>query len=79
MEIPVQKVIYSKGTRMGVCLRVSCPVKHFITVMYRERSNGRLGLGDGNFPNTAMNEGVPYPIRLRIPGVRIVHLEAGGM
>ncbi|OSX65942.1 hypothetical protein POSPLADRAFT_1165938 [Postia placenta MAD-698-R-SB12] len=48
-------------------------------LVWGERSNGRLGLGDGNFPNTAMNEGVPYPIRLRIPGVRIVHLEAGGM
>lgn len=64
---------------MGVCLRASRPIKHFLTVTFRERSNGRLGLGDGDIPHTAMREGAPFPVRLRIPGVRIVHLEAGGM
>ncbi|KAF9819314.1 hypothetical protein IEO21_02202 [Rhodonia placenta] len=48
-------------------------------LVWGERSNGRLGLGDGDIPHTAMREGAPFPVRLRIPGVRIVHLEAGGM
>ena len=43
----------------------------------REKSVGRLGLADT--PKTSVRDGVPYPIRLDIPGVRIVSLVAGGM
>ena len=45
--------------------------------VYREKSQGRLGTLD--FPRTNVRDGVPYPIRLDIPGVRVVSLAAGGM
>nr|GAT45716.1 RCC1/BLIP-II protein [Mycena chlorophos] len=44
----------------------------------RENANGRLGLG--NKPRKRIGgSGVPFPTRLRIPGVRIVNLNTGGM
>ncbi|KAI0730903.1 RCC1/BLIP-II [Earliella scabrosa] len=45
--------------------------------VWGEKSVGRLGLADT--PKTSVRDGVPYPIRLDIPGVRIVSLVAGGM
>lgn len=44
--------------------------------VWGERSHGRLGLS--RFPKSAMHD-VPFPTQLRIPGVRIVSLVAGGM
>ena len=44
--------------------------------MCREKSQGRLGTLD--LPRTNVRDGVPYPIRLDIPGVRVVSLIAGG-
>jgi len=41
-----------------------------------EKSNGRLGLQ--NIPRSVV-AGVPYPVQVRIPGVRVVSLVAGGM
>ncbi|RPD64104.1 RCC1/BLIP-II [Lentinus tigrinus ALCF2SS1-7] len=45
--------------------------------VWGEKSQGRLGTFD--FPKTNVRDGVPYPIRLDIPGVRVVSLVAGGM
>ncbi|KNZ74628.1 SCF-associated factor 1 [Termitomyces sp. J132] len=45
--------------------------------VWGERSNGRLGLSE--FPTTSMRAQVPFPVQLRIPGIRIVSLVAGGM
>ncbi|KAI0358132.1 RCC1/BLIP-II [Trametes cingulata] len=45
--------------------------------VWGEKSQSRLGLTDP--PKTAVRDGVPYPVRLDIPGVRIVSLVAGGM
>ncbi|KZT10184.1 RCC1/BLIP-II [Laetiporus sulphureus 93-53] len=48
--------------------------------VWGERTHGRLGLTDGNIPDTAIRrDGVPYPVQLRIPHVRIVNIVAGGM
>ena len=46
------------------------------TVLYSEASNGRLGL---NLPIDVLREGLPSPTHLKIPGVKIVSLTAGGM
>ncbi|KAG6810891.1 hypothetical protein H0H92_009921 [Tricholoma furcatifolium] len=43
----------------------------------REKADGRLGLS--RFPKTASGRDVPFPMQLRIPGIRIVSLVAGGM
>ena len=43
-----------------------------------ENSHGRLGL-TGTPESTLGRQDVPFPVRLRIPGVRIVSLIAGGM
>lgn len=48
-----------------------------LNVSQSEKSQSRLGLVDT--PKTAVRDGVPYPVRLDIPGVRIVSLVAGGM
>ncbi|KAI9060932.1 RCC1/BLIP-II [Trametes sanguinea] len=45
--------------------------------VWGEKSQGRLGLSDP--PKSSIRDGVPYPVRLNIPGVRIVSLVAGGM
>ncbi|OBZ73495.1 hypothetical protein A0H81_06153 [Grifola frondosa] len=45
--------------------------------VWGERSHGRLGLD--NPPRTVVRDGVPYPVQLNIPGVRIVNIVAGGM
>ncbi|KAI8985750.1 RCC1/BLIP-II [Trametes punicea] len=45
--------------------------------VWGEKSQSRLGLSDP--PKTSVRDGVPYPVRLDIPGVRIVSLVAGGM
>ncbi|KAI0832117.1 RCC1/BLIP-II [Trametes gibbosa] len=45
--------------------------------VWGEKSQSRLGLS--NTPKTSVRDGVPYPTRLDIPGVRIVSLVAGGM
>ncbi|CDO70141.1 hypothetical protein BN946_scf184783.g25 [Trametes cinnabarina] len=45
--------------------------------VWGEKSQGRLGLSDP--PKSSVRDGVPYPVRLNIPGVRIVSLVAGGM
>lgn len=50
---------------------ISLPLQH------RETSRGRLGVA--RLPETSVPSGVPYPIRLKIPGIRIVSLVAGGM
>lgn len=44
--------------------------------VWGEKANGRLGLS--RFPKTN-SQGVPFPTQLRIPGVRLVNLVAGGM
>ena len=43
------------------------------------RGNGRLGLLPRLLPQTQVQGGVPFPVHLRIPNVRIVDLIAGGM
>ncbi|KZP09892.1 RCC1/BLIP-II protein [Athelia psychrophila] len=40
-----------------------------------QKANGRLGLT--SFPDTTLSD-VPYPVRIQIPGARIVSLVAGG-
>ncbi|KAI0640774.1 RCC1/BLIP-II [Trametes meyenii] len=45
--------------------------------VWGEKSQSRLGLTDP--PKTSVRDGVPYPVRLDIPGARIVSLVAGGM
>jgi len=45
-----------------------CPLEPF-----REKSKGRLGLSQ--FPKTTLG-GVPFPVELHLPGVRVVGLEA---
>ncbi|KAI0630525.1 RCC1/BLIP-II [Trametes polyzona] len=45
--------------------------------VWGEKSAGRLGLAE--VPKTSIRDGVPYPVQLDIPGVRIVSLVAGGM
>ncbi|KAG6821200.1 hypothetical protein H0H93_004020 [Arthromyces matolae] len=54
-------------------------IVHFTEVyVWGEKAQGRLGLS--NFPRTGMRDGgVPFPIQLHIPGVRVVSLVAGGM
>lgn len=42
----------------------------------REKTKGRLGLETTPHSSAA---GVPYPVQLRMPGIRIVNLVAGGM
>ena len=49
----------------------------YLFEIYREKSQGRLGLA--NPPRSNVRDGVPFPARLRIPGVRIVSLAAAGM
>jgi len=44
--------------------------------VWGQRTNGRLGVK--NFPK-GCQQGVPYPIEVKIPGSRIVSLVAGGM
>ncbi|KAJ7066554.1 regulator of chromosome condensation 1/beta-lactamase-inhibitor protein II [Mycena amicta] len=47
--------------------------------VWGEKTNGRLGLGN-KFPKSHyLGGGVPFPTQLRIPGVRIVNIVAGGM
>ncbi|KAH9884808.1 RCC1/BLIP-II [Cubamyces lactineus] len=45
--------------------------------VWGEKSHNRLGLA--NPPKTSVRDGVPYPVRLDIPGVHLVSLVAGGM
>ncbi|PIL24865.1 hypothetical protein GSI_12752 [Ganoderma sinense ZZ0214-1] len=45
--------------------------------VWGEKSHSRLGLAHP--PHTNIRDGVPYPVRLHIPGVRIVSLAAAGM
>ncbi|EIW58164.1 RCC1/BLIP-II [Trametes versicolor FP-101664 SS1] len=52
-------------------------LSHPQVYVWGEKSQSRLGLIDT--PKTAVRDGVPYPVRLDIPGVRIVSLVAGGM
>ncbi|KAH9847325.1 RCC1/BLIP-II [Lenzites betulinus] len=52
-------------------------LSHPQVYVWGEKSQSRLGLSDA--PKTAVRDGVPYPVRLDIPGVRIVSLVAGGM
>ena len=47
-----------------------------LTVLCREKSNGRLGLSQ--IPKSII-QGVPYPVQVRLPGVRVVNIVAGGM
>jgi SCF-associated factor 1 len=44
--------------------------------LFSETNDGRLGLV--KFPKSHIH-GVPFPTQLRIPGVRIVSMVAGGM
>ncbi|KAF8906226.1 hypothetical protein CPB84DRAFT_426868 [Gymnopilus junonius] len=44
--------------------------------VWGEKTNGRLGLS--NVPKSAI-PGVPYPMQVSLPGVRVVSLVAGGM
>lgn len=48
----------------------------FLMIFCREKSNGRLGLSQ--IPKSII-QGVPYPVQVRLPGVRVVNLVAGGM
>lgn len=61
---------------MGVCLPSSLRCTIYLKQIRRERKDGRLGR---DVPRTVVDQGVPYPIPLRIPGARIVNLVAGGM
>ncbi|EKM49963.1 uncharacterized protein PHACADRAFT_264421 [Phanerochaete carnosa HHB-10118-sp] len=46
--------------------------------VWGEHSRGRLGISGRDLPNP-LYDGIPFPMRLRIPWVRIVNLVAGGM
>ena len=48
-----------------------------LSEIHREKSQGRLGLASA--PRSNVRDGVPYPVRLQIPGIRIVSLVDGGM
>ena len=48
-------------------------------VLHRQATNRRLGMPMNQLPKTVVPDGVPFPIRLNIPGVRVVNLIAGGM
>ncbi|KAF8966329.1 regulator of chromosome condensation 1/beta-lactamase-inhibitor protein II [Flammula alnicola] len=52
------------------------PRGYFIYDILSEKANGRLGLP--HVPRSVA-QGVPYPMQLRFPGIRIVGLVAGGM
>ncbi|KZT27926.1 RCC1/BLIP-II protein [Neolentinus lepideus HHB14362 ss-1] len=52
-------------------------LSHPKVFVWGEKSNGRLGLT--RWPKYTFGEGVPAPAELRIPGVRVVSLTAGGM
>ncbi|TFK51824.1 RCC1/BLIP-II [Heliocybe sulcata] len=54
-------------------------LSHPKVFVWGETSNNRLGLSKSQIPKYAFGEGVPAPAELRIPGVRIVSLTAGGM
>jgi len=41
-----------------------------------EKANGRLGLS--HIPRSVV-QGAPYPMQVRLPGVRVISLIAGGM
>ena len=65
---------------LGVCaVHVPCViiVSLISLTVCREKSQGRLGTL--KLPETHVYNGVPYPMRLDIPGVRVVSLAAGGM
>jgi len=47
-----------------------------LCIKISEKSNGRLGHPD---PPNSTRQGVPFPIELPLPGVRVVSLVAGGM
>lgn len=51
----------------------------YLTQITSERSHGRLGVTERQLSHIrALQDSVPCPVRLRIPGVRIVSLIAGG-
>ncbi|EMD39127.1 hypothetical protein CERSUDRAFT_112811 [Gelatoporia subvermispora B] len=47
--------------------------------VWGESTHGRLGMAEGDLPRSNVPMGVPFPVQLRIPGVRIVSLVASGM
>ncbi|KAJ7115962.1 regulator of chromosome condensation 1/beta-lactamase-inhibitor protein II [Mycena epipterygia] len=47
--------------------------------VWGEKTQGRLGLGSKVPKSSNVSRGVPFPTQLRIPGVRIVSIVAGGM
>jgi SCF-associated factor 1 len=75
-------VIFSFSYVMGVFVRsLMPPIRRHPRVpdrsqLSREKDKGRLGLP--RFPSTALSD-VPFPVELRIPGVRVVSLAASGM
>lgn len=60
------KLLYRRLTRPGV-------------FVWGARANGRLGIPQRELPQTQVQGGIPFPAQLRLPGVRVVDLVAGGM
>ncbi|KAK6992259.1 SCF-associated factor 1 [Favolaschia claudopus] len=46
--------------------------------VWGEKANGRLGFGNKFPKSNLINDGVPFPTQLRIPGTRIVNIVSGG-
>ena len=61
---------------MGVCVQSSIQLIDTDSEEHSERSHGRLGMT--KLPRSIVPD-MPFPAELRIPGVRIVSLIAGGM
>lgn len=51
--------------------------KALFTPKFSEKTNGRLGRSDYDLPKSIIS-GVPYPIEVPLPGIRVVSLIAGG-
>ena len=75
-----ERLIIRNTRQHSVCLGVSWLLITLLRTLNnlrnREKTSGRLGLE--KIPQSSA-AGVPYPVQLRMPGVRIVNLVAGGM
>ena len=77
MEVSLQEAQQSSSICLGVRMPMSHSFAGYSRYNHSEKSKSRLGTTQ--IPKTSVRDGVPYPIRLDIPGVRIVSLVPGGM
>lgn len=80
MEVHLQEISESGGVCVGVSVLAAYSPSVSIECIDREYTKRRLGMAPRELPKTSVPDGIPYPVRLRLPhGVRIVSLVAGGM